>query len=109
MPARQELVKATNVQPANPESWEQLGEFDLSQHEPVLAVLELQTAKLLDRSSATLDQELAAAEQALSQSGLSAPPAPVSIRLSSGGPSTARTCTSPNPNSPSSARSEAFV
>ena len=74
--AREELVKATNVQPANPESWEQLGEFDMSQHEPVLAVLELQTAKFLDRSSAPLDQELAAAEQALSRSGLSAPPAP---------------------------------
>ena len=74
--AREELVKATNVQPANPESWEQLGEFDMSQHEPVLAVLELQTAKFLDRTSAPLDQELAAAEQALSRSGLSAPPAP---------------------------------
>ncbi len=74
--AREELVKATNVQPANPESWEQLGEFDMSQHEPVLAVLELQTAEFLDRSSAPLDQELAAAEQALSRSGLSAPPAP---------------------------------
>ena len=74
--AREELVKATNVQPANPESWEQLGEFDMAQHEPIVAVLELQTAKFLDRSSAPLDQELAAAEQALSRSGLSAPPAP---------------------------------
>jgi len=74
--AREELVKATTVQPANPESWEQLGEFDMSQHAPVLAVPELQTAKFLDRSSASLDQELAAADQALSRSGLTAPPSP---------------------------------
>ena len=74
--ARQELVKATTVQPANPESWEQLGEFDMSQHQLVPAVLELQTAKFLDRISAPLDQELAAADQALSRYGLSAPPAP---------------------------------
>jgi hypothetical protein len=74
--ARQELVDATNVQPSNPESWEQLGDFDLAQHQPVIAVLELQTAQLLDRSSATLDQELAAAEATLSQAGFSAPPAP---------------------------------
>ncbi len=74
--ARQELVKATTIQPANPESWEQLGEFDLAQHQTIVAVLELQTAQLLDRSSATLNQELASADQALSESGLSAPPAP---------------------------------
>ena len=74
--ARQELVKATTIQPANPESWEQLGEFDLAQHQTIVAVLELQTAQLLDRSSAILNQELASADQALSESGLSAPPAP---------------------------------
>jgi hypothetical protein len=74
--ARQELVKATTIQPANPESWEQLGEFDLAQHQTIVAVLELQTAQLLDRSSATLNQELASADQALSESGFSAPPAP---------------------------------
>ena len=74
--ARQELVKATTIQPANPESWEQLGEFDLAQHQTIVAVLELQTAQLLDRSSAILDQELASADQSLSTSGLSAPPAP---------------------------------
>ena len=74
--ARQELVKATTIQPANPESWEQLGEFDLAQHQTIVAVLELQTAQLLDRSSGILNQELASADQALSESGLSAPPAP---------------------------------
>ena len=74
--ARQELVKATTIQPANPESWEQLGEFDLAQHQTIVAVLELQTAQLLDRSSGILNQELASADQALSRQGLSAPPAP---------------------------------
>ena len=74
--ARGELVKAANVQPANPETWEQLGEFDLAQHQTIAAVLELQTAQLLDRSSASVAQELAAAESALSQSGFTAPPAP---------------------------------
>ena len=48
--AREELVKAANVQPANPETWEQLGEFDLAQHQAIAAVLELQTAQLLDRT-----------------------------------------------------------
>ena len=74
--ARQELVKATTVQPANPQTWEQLGQFDLAQNQPVVAVLEFQTAQLLDRSSASLAQQLAAAESASSQAGFSAPPAP---------------------------------
>jgi O-Antigen ligase len=74
--ARQELVKATNIQPANPETWEQLGEFDLAQHQTIVAVLELQTAKLLDEGSAPLNQELGAAEHTLAQEGFSAPPAP---------------------------------
>lgn len=74
--AREELVKAANVQPANPETWEQLGEFDLAQHQAIVAVLEFQTAQLLDRSSASVGQQLAAAESALSQSGFTAPPAP---------------------------------
>ena len=74
--ARQELVKAAEVQPANPETWEQLGEFDLAQHQAIVAVLELQTAQLLDRSSASIGQQLTAAESALSQSGFTAPPAP---------------------------------
>ncbi len=74
--AREELVKAAEVQPANPETWEQLGEFDLAQHQAIVAVLELQTAQLLNRSSASISQELTAAESALSQSGFTAPPAP---------------------------------
>jgi O-antigen ligase/polysaccharide polymerase Wzy-like membrane protein len=74
--ARQELVKATTVQPSNPATWEQLGQFDLAQQQPIVAVLELQTAQLLDRSSAPLAQQLAAAESALSKAGFTAPPAP---------------------------------
>ena len=74
--AREELVKAAEVQPANPETWEQLGEFDLAQHQAIVAVLEFQTAQLLDRSSASVGQQLAAAESALSQAGFTAPPAP---------------------------------
>jgi len=74
--ARQELVKAMDIQPSNPETYEQLGQFDLAQNQAIVAVLEFQTAQLLDRSSTPLAQQLTAAESAVSQSGLSAPPAP---------------------------------
>jgi hypothetical protein len=85
--ARRELVKATTVQPSNPATWEQLSLFDLAGHQPVVAVLELQTAQLLDRSaclrrgpgnrcSLTLDQQVAATEGDLSRFGFSAPPVP---------------------------------
>ncbi|HUA71198.1 MAG TPA: O-antigen ligase family protein [Solirubrobacteraceae bacterium] len=74
--ARQELVKATNVQPSNPETWEQLGEFDFDQHQPIVAVLEFQTAEFLDHSSVAIPKQVAAAASALSQVGLSAPPSP---------------------------------
>jgi hypothetical protein len=74
--ARQALVKAVNIQPSNPETYEQLGAFDLAQHQAIVAVLELQTAQLLDRTSASVAQQLAAADSAASAAGLSAPPAP---------------------------------
>jgi hypothetical protein len=74
--ARQELVKAIEIQPSNPETYEQLGQFDLAHNQAIVAVLELQTAQLLDQSSAPLNQQLAAAESAVEKSGLSAPPAP---------------------------------
>ncbi len=74
--ARQELVKAMNTQPSNPETYEQLGEFDLAHNQAIVAVLEFQTAQLLDQSSAPLNQQLAAADGAVEKSGLSAPPAP---------------------------------
>jgi hypothetical protein len=41
-----------------------------------VAVLELQTAQLLDQSSAAVAQQSTAAETALTKAGLSAPPAP---------------------------------
>ncbi len=34
--AREELVKAAEVQPSNPETWEQLGEFDLAQQQAIV-------------------------------------------------------------------------
>jgi hypothetical protein len=74
--ARQELVKATSVQPSNPETWEQLGEFDLAQQQPIVAVTEFQTAEFLDHSSVALPQQVAAAASALAKAGLSAPPSP---------------------------------
>ncbi|MBV8216963.1 MAG: O-antigen ligase family protein [Solirubrobacterales bacterium] len=74
--ARQELVKAANVQPSNPETWEQLGEFDLAQQQPIVAVLEFQTAEFLDRSSLALPQQVAAAASAVAKAGFSAPPSP---------------------------------
>ena len=74
--ARQALVKAVNVQPSNPETYEQLGEFDLVHHNAIVAVLEFQTAQLLDPTSASVAQQLAAADSAASKAGLSAPPAP---------------------------------
>jgi O-Antigen ligase len=66
--ARQQLMKATTIQPANPETWEQLGEFDLAQHQANLALLELQAAQQLDLGSASLAQQIAAAQRALSAS-----------------------------------------
>ena len=107
--ARQELVKATTVQPSNPETWEQLGQFDLAQHQVIVAVLEFQTAQLLDRSSAPIAQQLAARRRRGHTIRPQRTARASSIRLSSGGPSTARTRTSPNPNSPSSEPSERFV
>ena len=74
--ARLELVKAANVQPANPETWEQLGEFDLAQQQPIVAVTEFQTAEFLDRSSLALPQQTAAAASALAKYGFTAPPSP---------------------------------
>ncbi len=56
---RAELVKATQVQPENPETWQQLGSFDLQAHHPQLALPELQKALGLDRTS-TLTAQLVA-------------------------------------------------
>lgn len=49
--SRQEWVKATQVQPSNPATWQQLGSFDLQTHRPRLALAELDVARRLDRTS----------------------------------------------------------
>jgi hypothetical protein len=49
--ARLELVKATTTQPSNPETWLQLGSYDVDHHQPA-AIAELQRAQsLYPRSS----------------------------------------------------------
>ena len=42
--ARADLVRATDRQPSNPETWQRLGEFDLRYHQPRLALAELDKA-----------------------------------------------------------------
>jgi O-antigen ligase len=49
--SREEWVKATQVQPSNPETWQQLGVFDLQAHRPQLALAELEVARRLDLTS----------------------------------------------------------
>ena len=55
--SRAELAKATQVQPSNAQTWQELGSFDLQAHHPQLALAELRTALKLDRTS-TLTQQL---------------------------------------------------
>jgi hypothetical protein len=59
--SRAELVKATNLQPSNAETWQQLGSYDLQAHHPQLAVPELQRALRLDRTSQITAENLAQA------------------------------------------------
>jgi O-Antigen ligase len=56
--ARSELVKATSVQPENPQTWSYLGAFDLQAHQPRLALAELETAHRLDLTSAAISTQL---------------------------------------------------
>lgn len=63
--ARAELESAVNLQPDNPASWFQLGNFDLMHHQPRLALASL-------RRAATLDPTDAATAQALSQASAAA-------------------------------------
>src|SRR5262249_4197902 len=46
--ARADLVRATDRQPSNPDTWQRLGEFDLRYHHPQLALAELDKAVGLD-------------------------------------------------------------
>jgi O-Antigen ligase len=63
--ARTALVHATSIQPENPQTWLQLGLFDLQRHQPRLAVSELETAHRLDLASAQISQQLGQARAAL--------------------------------------------
>ena len=63
--SRAELVKATQIQPANAQAWQQLGSFDLQGHHPKLATSELQRALQLDRTSTLTAQLLNQAQNAL--------------------------------------------
>ncbi|HSC04922.1 MAG TPA: O-antigen ligase family protein, partial [Solirubrobacteraceae bacterium] len=64
--SRAELVKATDVQPSNAQTWEQLGSYDLQAHHPKLAMPELQRALRLDRTSQITAQNLTQARTELS-------------------------------------------
>ncbi|HJS93586.1 MAG TPA: hypothetical protein VJ741_04935, partial [Solirubrobacteraceae bacterium] len=66
--SRAELVKATNVQPSNAQTWQQLGAYDLQAHHPELAMPELQRALRLDRTSLITAQNLAQARAELTGS-----------------------------------------
>ena len=63
--ARGKLVQATSLEPDNPETWLQLGAFDLQARQPRLAVGELETAHRLDLASAPISQQLAQARAEL--------------------------------------------
>jgi len=63
--ARGELVKATSLQPGNPQTWLQLGTFDLQAHQPKLALAELEKAHRLDLTSGPISQQLGQAQLAL--------------------------------------------
>ena len=56
--SRAEYVKATQVQPSNALTWQQLGLFDLQAHRPQQALAELHTAVTLDRTLKQLNQQL---------------------------------------------------
>jgi hypothetical protein len=67
--ARRELQKAVNLQPDNPTTWLQLGEFDLaSMHQPGLALAELRRALSLDLTSTQAVADITIAQQQLQQS-----------------------------------------
>jgi hypothetical protein len=63
--ARAELLDAVSLQPSNPDTWAQLGEFDLeTRHLPRVALPELIRAHTLDPADASIAQALAAARSA---------------------------------------------
>ncbi len=60
--ARAELVKATSIQPSNPQTWSQLGSYDLARHRPALARAELRRAHTLYLGSSYISAQLARAQ-----------------------------------------------
>jgi tetratricopeptide (TPR) repeat protein len=71
--SRAEYVKATQVQPSNALTWQELGAFDLQAHHPRQALAELRTALELDRTSLFTQHLLGQAQaQETSASGPSA-------------------------------------
>ncbi len=62
--ARDELVNATNRQPENPQTWLQLGQFYLQEHQPSSALGPLRRAKALDHGSSEVSQALSQAQNA---------------------------------------------
>ncbi len=72
---RLELVRAVALQPANPQVWVQLGEFDqFTLHRASVAVGELRHAELLDPSALSIMNDVAAADAAIA-AGTRPPPA----------------------------------
>ncbi len=59
--ARDELVSAVHRQPQNPQTWLQLGEFYLQEHQPSSALGPLSRARTLDLGSLEVSQALAQA------------------------------------------------
>ncbi len=66
--ARAALVKATSLQPSNPETWQDLGSFDVRQHRVAAGLRELETALRLDLGSTAIQNQVAQARSELSRS-----------------------------------------
>jgi hypothetical protein len=63
---RLELVRATALQPDNPDGWIALAEYDLrTLHQPITALREFRRAQQLDPSAGTVTQGIAAASAAI--------------------------------------------
>ena len=63
--SRQELLHAVHVQPANAQTWVQLGTFDLQAHRVQLALAELANAWRLDRTQPITEQLIQQAKSRL--------------------------------------------
>jgi len=63
--AREELLKAIMLQPENPATWQQLGFYDLLDHQPRAALAWLHQAQVLDLTSAQTIQAITQAQAEL--------------------------------------------